>query len=115
MTSPVVLFAAATSAGVGRGHLNRCIAISDALQKTGVPTALYDPGADGLTDLASLLPEGLPFLRSQQEAEQFLAGAERSVDVLEDYRYRKGPPDIAGSPGLRAVAILDDFNETPPD
>ncbi|MEQ8711285.1 MAG: bifunctional UDP-2,4-diacetamido-2,4,6-trideoxy-beta-L-altropyranose hydrolase/GNAT family N-acetyltransferase [Rhodospirillales bacterium] len=115
MTSPVVLFAAATSAGVGRGHLNRCIAISDALQKTGVPTALYDPGADGMTDLASLLPEGLPFLRSQQEAEQFLAGAERSVVFLDDYRYRKGPPDIAGSAGVRAVAMLDDFNETPPD
>ncbi len=115
MTTSVVLFVAATSAGVGRGHLNRCIAISDALQKTGMPTALYDPGADGVTGVAGLLPVNLPFLSTQQEAEEFLAQADRSLVFLDDYRYRDGPPAIAGSENVQAVAMLDDFDETPAD
>lgn len=115
MTSVAVLFAAATSATVGRGHLNRCIAISDALQKSGIPTALYDPGADRITDMAGLLPANFPFLSTQQAAEQFLAEADRSLVFLDDYRYRDGAPVIASPDNVVAVAMLDDFGETPPD
>ena len=110
MTSSAVLFAAAISARVGRGHLNRCIAISDTLQRRGIVTALYDSANDFLDMDARI---GIDLLRGEEDVRRFMMAHTDRLVFLDDYSFRAGAPSIPGADSDTRFAMLDDFDEMP--
>ena len=103
MDNPAVLFVAPASPVTGRGHLNRCRAIADALGDLGITSGITDP--DGAVHDGHVPSE---------QVGGFLAGHQPVLVFTDNYAWRHSRPDLAGIENAMMIAAIDDFGDRPP-